>query len=50
VHQHATRQAPVAADNVAASLRGGIPREYRHHDLGLVVDLGAPTPWRSRSA
>jgi NADH dehydrogenase len=38
--QHATRQAPIAADNVAASLRGGTPREYRHHDLGLVVDLG----------
>lgn len=38
--QHATRQAPVAADNVAASVRGGRLREYRHHDLGLVVDLG----------
>jgi NADH dehydrogenase len=38
--QHATRQAPVAADNVVTSLVGGAPRRYRHHDLGLVVDLG----------
>ncbi|MCD2191093.1 NAD(P)/FAD-dependent oxidoreductase [Actinomycetospora soli] len=38
--QHATRQAPVAAANVAASLRGAPGRDYRHHDLGLVVDLG----------
>jgi NADH:ubiquinone reductase (H+-translocating) len=38
--QHATRQAPVAADNVVASMRGRPLRPYRHHDLGLVVDLG----------
>jgi NADH dehydrogenase len=38
--QHATRQAPVAADNVLASITGTATREYRHHDLGLVVDLG----------
>ena len=38
--QHATRQAPVAAENVAASLAGSPTREYRHHDLGMVVDLG----------
>ena len=38
--QHATRQAPVAADNVAASLAGRPTRDYRHRDLGLVVDLG----------
>lgn len=38
--QHASRQAPVAADNIVASLRGGTLRDYRHHDLGLVVDLG----------
>ena len=38
--QHATRQAPVAADNVAASLTGRPARDYRHRDLGLVVDLG----------
>ncbi|NMO89135.1 FAD-dependent oxidoreductase [Actinomycetospora sp. TBRC 11914] len=40
--QHATRQAPVAADNVVASLRGRPLRRYRHRDLGLVVDLGGP--------
>lgn len=38
--QHAVRQAVVAADNVVASLRGEPLREYKHHDLGLVVDLG----------
>jgi NADH:ubiquinone reductase (H+-translocating) len=38
--QHATRQAITAADNVVASLRGQPLREYKHHDLGLVVDLG----------
>ncbi|MFI6519639.1 NAD(P)/FAD-dependent oxidoreductase [Spirillospora sp. NPDC050679] len=38
--QHATRQARVAAHNVIASLRGSSPRRYRHHDLGMVVDLG----------
>ncbi len=38
--QHATRQAPVAAANVAASLAGRPTTPYRHHDLGLVVDLG----------
>src|SRR5690606_4151326 len=38
--QHANRQAVTAAYNVVAALRGGQLREYRHHDLGLVVDLG----------
>jgi len=38
--QHATRQAPVAAENVVASLAGRPTRDYRHRDLGLVVDLG----------
>ncbi|GAA4795835.1 NAD(P)/FAD-dependent oxidoreductase [Actinomycetospora chlora] len=38
--QHASRQAPVAADNVAASLAGRPTRDYRHRDLGMVVDLG----------
>lgn len=38
--QHATRQAPVAAENVVASLRGRPKKVYRHRDLGLVVDLG----------
>ncbi|WP_157431886.1 NAD(P)/FAD-dependent oxidoreductase [Actinomadura hibisca] len=39
--QHATRQARVAAHNVVASLRGTALRRYRHHDLGMVVDLGS---------
>ncbi len=38
--QHATRQAVTAADNVVASLRGRPLTDYKHHDLGLVVDLG----------
>jgi NADH:ubiquinone reductase (H+-translocating) len=38
--QHATRQAKVAADNVAAVIHGRRRRDYRHHDLGMVVDLG----------
>ncbi|GLZ50464.1 NAD(P)/FAD-dependent oxidoreductase [Actinomycetospora sp. NBRC 106378] len=38
--QHATRMASTAADNVVASLRGEPLRQYKHHDLGLVVDLG----------
>lgn len=38
--QHATRQAPVAAANVAAALAGRPTADYRHRDLGLVVDLG----------
>jgi NADH dehydrogenase len=37
--QHAERQGRVAAVNVAASLGHGQPREYRHRDLGFVVDL-----------
>lgn len=38
--QHATRQAPVAAANVAAGIAGMTTRDYRHRDLGMVVDLG----------
>ncbi len=38
--QHATRQGKLAAHNVAASLGHGMPRRYRHHDLGFVVELG----------
>ncbi|WP_018334145.1 NAD(P)/FAD-dependent oxidoreductase [Actinomycetospora chiangmaiensis] len=38
--QHATRMATKAADNVVASLRGEQLTPYKHHDLGLVVDLG----------
>ncbi|WP_034620506.1 NAD(P)/FAD-dependent oxidoreductase [Cellulomonas sp. URHE0023] len=38
--QHAQRMGVVLAHNIAASLGHGEPREYRHHDLGLVADLG----------
>jgi NADH dehydrogenase len=38
--QHAERQGKAVARNVAASLGHGTRRAYRHHDLGLVVDLG----------
>lgn len=37
--QVATRQGPVAADNVIASLRGESLADFHHRDLGLVVDL-----------
>jgi NADH dehydrogenase len=38
--QHAVRQGRALARNVAASLGHGRARPYKHHDLGLVVDLG----------
>ena len=38
--QHATRQGKTLAKNVAASLGHGKSHEYKHHDMGLVVDLG----------
>ncbi|MFC0432526.1 NAD(P)/FAD-dependent oxidoreductase [Kutzneria buriramensis] len=38
--QHATRQGRLAGRNVAASLGHGRAGEYRHHDLGFVVDFG----------
>ena len=38
--QHAVRQGRALARNVAASLGDGLARPYKHHDLGLVVDLG----------
>ena len=38
--QHAQRQGKQAARNVAASLRAGKARPYKHRDLGFVVDLG----------
>jgi NADH:ubiquinone reductase (H+-translocating) len=38
--QHASRQGKVLARNVAASLGYGRPKDYRHSDMGLVVDLG----------
>jgi len=37
--QHAMRQAKTAARNIAARIHGQPLRPYRHHDLGLVVDL-----------
>lgn len=38
--QHAMRQAGTAAANVIADVRGQERQDYRHKDLGLVVDLG----------
>ena len=38
--QHAQRQGRTAARNVAASLGVGWAVDYRHRDLGFVVDLG----------
>ncbi|MFE0930251.1 FAD-dependent oxidoreductase [Streptomyces mutabilis] len=39
--QHAWRHGKVCAQNVAASLGiGGERRDYRHRDMGFVVDLG----------
>ena len=38
--QHATRQGKRAADNALRMLRGTPLRDYRHHDLGFVADLG----------
>jgi NADH dehydrogenase len=40
--QHAMRQATAAVRNIRADLSNGTPTPYRHHDLGLVVDLGGP--------
>jgi NADH dehydrogenase len=38
--QHALRQGRLAAGNALRTLRGQPLREYRHHDLGFVADLG----------
>ncbi|MBV9512513.1 MAG: NAD(P)/FAD-dependent oxidoreductase [Mycobacteriaceae bacterium] len=38
--QHATRQGKALARNVAASLGRGTKKDYRHKNMGLVVDLG----------
>ncbi|MCX5206367.1 NAD(P)/FAD-dependent oxidoreductase [Streptomyces sp. NBC_00237] len=38
--QHATRQGKAAAMNVLSAIRGFPGADYRHRDLGLVVDLG----------
>jgi hypothetical protein len=37
--QHAVRQGRLAADSIAASFGDGERRHYKHHDLGLLVDL-----------
>lgn len=38
--QHAQRQGKAAAANLAAGFGQGLPRPYKHHDLGFMVDLG----------
>jgi NADH:ubiquinone reductase (H+-translocating) len=38
--QHAQRQGKLVARNVAASLGHGTSEEYKHRDLGFLVDLG----------
>ncbi|MFD5721725.1 NAD(P)/FAD-dependent oxidoreductase [Streptomyces sp. NPDC127036] len=38
--QHAVRQGKLLAKNIAADLRGGTPRSYQHHSLGVVATLG----------
>jgi len=38
--QHAERQGKLVAQNVAASLGHGTRKEYKHDDLGFLVDLG----------
>ena len=38
--QHAVRQGKLAGHNVAASLGHGRRRRHRHHDLGVLVQLG----------
>jgi NADH dehydrogenase len=38
--QHAIRQGKVMAHNVAASLGYGAKMQYKHRNMGLVVDLG----------
>jgi len=38
--QHAVRQGKLLADNLVATLRGGKPKRYVHHSLGVVATLG----------
>ena len=38
--QHAERQGKLVARNVAASLGKGTSQQYKHRDLGFLVDLG----------
>ena len=38
--QNAVRQATQLAENIARSIRGGKPREYKHFSLGTVAEYG----------
>ncbi|WP_421733536.1 NAD(P)/FAD-dependent oxidoreductase [Cellulomonas sp.] len=38
--QHAVRQGRHLAANITAVLRGGMPKDYVHHSLGVVATLG----------
>lgn len=38
--QHAVRQGRLLARNIVATLRGREPKDYLHHDLGVVATLG----------
>ncbi len=38
--QHAVRQGRLLARNIIATLRGRAPRQYVHHNLGVVATLG----------
>ncbi|MEV6640654.1 FAD-dependent oxidoreductase [Amycolatopsis sp. NPDC051371] len=38
--QHAVRQGKLVARNIAATLHGGKPKNYRHRSLGAVATLG----------
>ncbi|MFG1807337.1 NAD(P)/FAD-dependent oxidoreductase [Streptomyces sp. NPDC049040] len=38
--QHAVRQGKRLAKNIVATLRGGEPKDYVHHSLGVVATLG----------
>ncbi len=48
--QHAIRQARLVARNLASSLDGGEARPFRYRSKGVVAELGAARPSRSRSA
>ncbi len=41
--QHAVRQAKLLAKNLVAVLRGELPREYNHKNLGAVASIGLYT-------
>ncbi len=38
--QHAVRQARVLAENIVATLRGDVPTDYYHENMGAVAGLG----------